>query len=173
MIQKKIKVFFDMDGVLYEFDKNASIEETFERGFFLSRKKQEQMIATCKALMGYNVEVAVLSSVYENGFAAIEKRQSLANANVIANEIFVPYGRCKAEFINDDGESIYILIDDFSKNLISWEAQGSRFIGIKCLNGINGTKGTWFERGGYCLSKNTPPDKAVSLILGIAEKGGE
>lgn len=165
-----VKVFFDMDGVLFEFDKTASIEETFEKGFFLTRKVQEQMIATCKALMDYNVEVVVLSSVYENGYAAEEKKQSLANANVVANEIFVPYGKCKTNFIEDDGESIYILIDDFSKNLISWENCGSRFVGIKCLNGINGTNGTWFERGGYCLSKNTPAEKAVSLILGIAER---
>ena len=171
MTERKIKVFFDMDGVLFEFDKNTSIEETFERGFFLSRKTQEQMIATCKALMSQNVEVVVLSSVYENGYAAKEKKESLENIGVVAKEIFVPYGQNKADFIQDDGECIYILIDDFSKNLISWEAQGSRFVGIKCLNGINGTNGTWFERGGYCLSKNTPPDKAVSLILGIAERG--
>ena len=57
----------------------------------------------------------------------------------------------------------WILIDDFSKNLHRWEAAGGT--GIKILNGINATKGTWT---GYsipsCLSSMNIADN-IQLII--------
>lgn len=59
--------------------------------------------------------------------------------------LFVPDGEPKASTI----ELFYdiklgaedILLDDYTKNLMDWEKHGS--LGLKYMNGINGTKGTW------------------------------
>ena len=50
-------------------------------------------------------------------------------------EIFVPYGKDKCEYINDQGIYLPVLIDDYSKNLYAWEKKG--YLPIKFFNGFN------------------------------------
>ena len=44
----KKKIFIDMDGVLAKWNTEASFEDTFEKGYFLDRLPQENMIAAVR-----------------------------------------------------------------------------------------------------------------------------
>lgn len=46
----KKKIFIDMDGVLAKWNTEASFEDTFEKGYFLDRLPQENMIAAVREL---------------------------------------------------------------------------------------------------------------------------
>ncbi len=164
---KKTVVFFDMDGVLYEFNK-VSVEETFKKGYFANLAPQPNMVGLLKSLHAKGVDVCILSSVYTQGSAKADKITALEKANLDdINCIFVPYGESKKSYIDSMYKNhIKILIDDFSPNLFDWEREDLN-VGIKCLNGINGTNGTWQKEGGYTISSNTKPQKGVALLLGL------
>ena len=77
------------------------------------------------------------------------------------------YTRINDVFVNVIKESYeLILVDDFSKNLREWVDTGDNFIGIKFMNGINGTKGTW---AGYLVSNKMSAAQLVNAITGIAK----
>ena len=78
------------------------------------------------------------------------------------HRIFPPCGADKKEFIEGGVGPKDFLLDDYSVNLNSWEPPAR---GIKIMNGINGTKGTWtsdrlsMERSGEDLA-----DKVIDIM---------
>ena len=156
------KIYFDMDGVLAEFQKEKSIEEVAQPGYFRTVKVMENMFKAFMEL--YNdpgFDVKVLSSVLhktaaEDKFAWL---QTLLDNQIRREDcIFVPYGEKKSDYILNP--SVHdVLIDDFSLNLHQWHG-----IGIKCLNGINGTKGSW---NGYVVKSSAKPHIIRRTIVGI------
>ena len=54
---------------------------------------------------------------------------------------FIPYGADKSEYLPRERWTRNILLDDYTQNLREWQRSGN--IGVKYLNGINGTNGTW------------------------------
>ena len=135
-----IRYYIDMDGVLCKWDPNASVEETFEEGYFLKREPDEKIVNLIKDLRDDGKSVSILSSVYENGICAAEKAIWLSkNGLGKIPQIFVPYGQRKEDYVNK--EDFNVLLDDFTDNLMSWQRSGN--LGFKYLNGINGTKGKW------------------------------
>lgn len=143
---KKIELFCDMDGVLAKWNPNASIEDTFVPGYFFAREVQMNVRDALVILAKSGIKVSILSAVY-NEQAAEEKKNWLdLYALGDVEQIFVPCGANKADYITRDNDKIAILLDDYTKNLNKWRAESTKeyqYIGIKFFNGINGTKGTW------------------------------
>ena len=78
--------------------------------------------------------------------------------------IFVPYGTDKGEYLKSIGfnpNGSDILLDDFTPNLRTWHG-----VGVKLLNGINGTHGTWT---GYVVNGKGSADVVAKSLLGILQ----
>ena len=167
---KNIHYFFDMDGVIARWAK-ASIEETYKKGFFRSRTPEQVVIDAIKKMLRLGYRVSILSAAYVDDHSVSDKIAWLkANGLGDIDMIFVPYGEDKHKYLKDTTASLYVLIDDFSPVLFSWEGVGNRFLGIKFMNGINGTHGTW---NGYTISAKMSKDKIVTAITSIAEAEAE
>lgn len=96
-----------------------------------------------------------MSSVFNDDHSISEKKEWLAKylpEIPEENQIFVPYGESKSDYILDKS-SEDVLLDDFTKNLNEWHRKA-----VKIYNGINGTKGTW---KGYSIHSNMVPDKLL------------
>ena len=68
--------------------------------------------------------------------------------------ILLPYGENKAAYLKEHYSPIAhddVLIDDYTQNLLKWRDYGGE--GIKYLNGINHTRGTW---QGVTIGENAP-----------------
>ena len=155
-----------MDGVLAKW-KNVSVEDTYESGYFANLKEEACIVEAVKAMHEKGYNVTILSAVYQDGHAAKDKKKWLKKKGLGSiPRIFVPYGEKKADHLEKEPECISILVDDFSKNLREWNKAGNGFIGIKFLNGINGTKGTW---AGYLVSNKMSAGQLVNAITGIAK----
>lgn len=162
---KQVKLFVDMDGVLAKWNTKASLEETYMPGYFLAREPEQKLIECIKFYQSRIGGVCILSATYG-------KRQQIEKLNwleayfeefnildpgfkaSLKNDIevvFCPYGASKKAYMETNFEDILgetnLLLDDFSKNLREWklgnDCYPGAFVGIKFLNGINGTNGTW------------------------------
>lgn len=171
MNKKSILVLSDMDGCAAIFDRHASIEETYEPGYFINRDADWDYLKFLELLKQADVNVVFCSAAYGESQGK-EKRQWLDNCGFEDNElIVVPYGVNKREwFIKNHPEAvadINILIDDFTRNLIGWEIDTlsgmPKFIGVKYLNGINDTNHTW---RGFRIGMSDP-EVLASELLGI------
>ena len=155
---KKVRIFFDMDGVLCKWDETSSVEDTFLPGYFLCREEQGNVKELILMLRSAGFDVAILSAVYTEGTAYKDKEQWL-RIHGLSNvpKLFVPYGEDKSAYV--DGKSVNILVDDFSQNLHAWEDAG--FTGIKFYNGVNRGR-TWEESK---LPEKDPAAKDPAVIL--------
>lgn len=174
---KKRKLYVDVDGVLAEFNKDASIEEITSDGYFLERTPMSAMICAMRTLahdyfVTEKVEICALSHAITGTSAEQDKMIWLNRfCEGIFNKIIIcPYGTKKNDFVSDAKGSI--LLDDFSKNLTEWEESGG--IGIKVYNGINNTHHTW---DGFVVNANSKSSviyltlKGIILSLANTERG--
>lgn len=163
---KNIKIYIDMDGVLAKW-RNVSVEETYEKGFFAGLTPEACIVEAVKTMHDRGYAVSILSAVYQDGHSVDDKRSWLKDNGLGGIPgIFVPYGEKKADYLKKSPGSVSVLVDDFSKNLREWVDTGDNFIGIKFMNGINGTKGTW---AGYLVSNKMSAAQLVNAITGIAK----
>lgn len=144
------KVFFDMDGTLTEWRKVRSEEELYRKGYFRSLRPSRNVIESARTLQNSGVDVYVLSCVLtDSPYALKEKKEWLLEHIPFiprTHWIFVPCGEKKTRVVRQIMEleqltENEVLVDDFSENLRDWS--GEHGLGIKLMNGINGTKGTW------------------------------
>lgn len=161
---------FDMDGVLAKWNTKASIEDTFETGYFAEREAEPVMIHVVKRMIREKLSVNILSSAYDNGKAIPEKNEWLDKHIGTAGykRTFVPYGEDKHQYMPHG--SVNILIDDYSKNLHSWIAnavEGETNVGFKFYNGINGNHGTW---NSYSVNNKMTAEEIYNVITAVAEK---
>ena len=158
-------IFFDMDGVLAKWDTETAVEDTFLPGYFLNREPDHLMISALDGLVRCGYDVEVLSAVYPGAVYRIEKEDWLWKYGISVKHTFLPCGENKANYVSlADGQKA-ILIDDYTRNLVAWECTGDRFIGIKYLNGVNNTNGTW---SGFRVSNQMDRDHIVKTIAAIA-----
>lgn len=168
MVNRPVNIYFDMDGVLARWDKAKSVEDTYQKGYFLNLDPDEKMIRLAIQLSSlpllYNVRI--LSAVYDNEFALPEKKQWLIDHSLRGFELInTPIGADKADFI-PDSDSLSILIDDYSTNLHAWISH-KNCIGMKYYNGVNGTNGTW--NGPSINAHMTTETMANQILLAVID----
>lgn len=172
-MSEKKRLFVDMDGTLAAFHHVETFEILLEEGYYRNLEPQQFVVDAVRDIIkkDKDIEVYVLSSyLKESAYALQEKNQWLDQyLPEIDSEhrIFPPVGEDKREFTEqlfykrtgkyaNLGKNDFLL-DDYTINLNSWEPPAR---GIKLLNGINHTRGTWqnakveMDRGGILLAKD-------------------
>ncbi len=165
----RIRIFVDMDGTLARFhDEVQYLERMFEKDFFRNLKPFENCCQAISNLACDNkVEVFILSATVdgEPPYCKAEKHawidRYLPNIDE-AHRIFTQVGKNKADYIPNGIKSTDILLDDYTKNLIEWQASGG--IGLKAKNNIN-CKGLYGEVwNGDIVDITDEPDSIVSRL---------
>lgn len=158
----KQRIFVDMDGVLAKFNPIAKVEDLYTQGYFAKLPPQQNVVNAIKTLITDNkLDVYILSAALDSPYAKNEKNLWLNKYLPEINEIhrvFTEYGQPKENFIIGGIKNTDILLDDYTVNLNGWCPPGQ---GIKCLNGINGTHGTW---QGAKISASDTPQQIVEQI---------
>ncbi len=158
-------VYIDMDGVLCRWNTEASVEDTFEDGYFLRREEETAVKDMILALMRDGYSVSILSAAYEEGTAKADKQQWLIDHGL--GEVpatFVPYGQDKNKYVASGNQ---VLLDDFSRNLHAWEQAGKT--GVKFMNGINGNHGSW---NGYVITNRMTAEQMAVILKAVAAEAG-
>jgi len=140
-------LYIDLDGTCFEFKKDASLDEILERGFFSSLYPFDNVIRGIKTFHKENpdVKLKILSSCLDRDYILEEKNQLVDKYLPFIDKkdrIYVPYGKQKSHYMNssDNSHESYLL-DDYTKNLE--DVALHNMTGIKLVNNINFTKGTW------------------------------
>ena len=153
---KRVIIYFDMDGLIAKWNKDATIEDTFAPGYFDTIVEPdinaiESIKKVVPVFQDLGIDVFFLSARYddENNIDAgynrfeLDKRRFLNRHQLNIPALFVSCGESKRKIFDTLSKGdLNILFDDYSKNLFDWE-QDSSCLGIKWLNGINGTHGTF------------------------------
>lgn len=173
---KKVGLFVDMDGTMAVWQTIPHMETLYEEGYFRNLPmienicKAVNILATSPKYMD-KIEVFVLSAyLSDSKYAFNEKHEWLDEHMPNIKEIrrfLLPFGTNKAEYLKDtlmrDNINNFILLDDYSVNLFDWKAMGGT--GIKVLNGINNTHGSW---KGDSISHMDEPSKIADAIAKVA-----
>lgn len=144
-MEGKKRLFIDMDGTLAEFRQIDELEMLFEEGYFLNLSPNDSVLDAVRIFQKDNpdVEVFVLSAFLTDSQYALKEKNQWLDLFLpeidSTHRIFVPCGTEKTKAISNLDINDYLL-DDYTVNLRDWDPPAS---GIKLLNGINGTRGTW------------------------------
>ena len=139
------RLFVDMDGTLAVFRSVDTMETLYEEGYFANLEPQPDVIDAIAELHGREgFEVYILSAYLSDSKYALAEKNAWLNKYLPfiddAHRLFVQCGTDKTTVVPGGiGREDYLL-DDYTANLLAWDPPGH---GIKLLNGINHTKGTW------------------------------
>lgn len=140
------RLFVDMDGTLAVFTPVDELETLYEQGYFLNLQPHENVVAAIKEIIKKHpeIEVNILSAYLSDSKFAIEEKNQWLDKYLpeidSKHRVFVPCGMDKKEGIPNGIRRDDFLLDDYTKNLNDWQPPAR---GIKLLNGINHTRGTW------------------------------
>lgn len=161
------RLFVDMDGTLAVFNKVDKIEQLYEEGYFKNLEPNMNVVNAVKEIIERHpeIEVKILSAhLSDSKYALAEKNEWLDKyLPEIKREdrIFPPCGEDKGKYIEGGyGENDYLL-DDYTHNLKLWCPPGQ---GVKLLNGINHTRGSW---QGKCVDFNKDKTEMAKDIVNI------
>ena len=168
-----IKFFADLDGTLAVWQSAASYESLFEKGYFRNLAPHESVVEAVRELYKRGAtELYSLSAVLEESPYAKEEKHEWIDEYLPeipeSHRLFCPTNIKKAEYVAHVlGEPMgphFFLLDDYSKNLHEWRNAGGT--GIKLMNGINGSVGTWTgdSVSRFCSGKHLAA--AILEILG-------
>jgi hypothetical protein len=163
------RLYVDMDGTLCQFRPVRRVETLLARGYFRKLPPQEAVVQAVRTLAADKSapEIHILTSFLTDSLYAVQEKKGWLTEHLpeIPAEriIFTPCGvekGCVAHWRSWDGEGRELhygglalgendcLLDDYTKNLLAWTPPGR---GIKLLNGINHSKGTWQGNTVSCL----------------------
>jgi 5'(3')-deoxyribonucleotidase len=171
-VKDKQRLFIDMDGTLAVFQKIDTLETLYEKNYFLNLKPIDNVLSAVKDIIKNHpeIEVNILSSVLSDSkYALAEKNEWLdkylpeIDAN---NRTFPPCGGDKKLYVKGGVKNTDFLLDDYTQNLYLWQPPAK---GIKILNGINHTKGTWQ----YDRLRNDKPFQELAKDIVSIMKGRE
>lgn len=163
---KPQRLFVDMDGTLAVFRVVDTLETLYEPGYFLNLEPNENVVGAVKQLINNpETDVYVLSSyLSDSSYALAEKNKWLDKyLPELPKEkrLFVPCGIEKSTVVPEGIREDDFLLDDYTKNLNEWEPPAK---GIKLLNAINHTHGTWKSDR---IRFNRPPEEISRKITEI------
>jgi len=157
-----VNVYVDMDGVLAKYNENDYVTGYYKTpGYFLTLEQEANAVVGIKTARNhlfdfersfrarYGIDLRIrfqLLSKVENYSAGAEKEFWAGRHGIYFPATFVPQYASKRDYVKIGVGVTNILVDDFTKNLVDWEAGGDEFIGVKFLNGINDTNKSWSGR---------------------------
>lgn len=156
-----------MDSTLAVFTPVDKLETLYEPGYFLNQAPHENVVAAVREIIKSHpeIEVNILSAyLSDSDYALNEKNQWLDQYLPEIDQshrIFLPCGKEKKDFIPGGIRETDFLLDDYTKNLNEWQPPAR---GIKLLNSINHTKGTW-QHDRICYTREA--DDLASSIVGV------
>lgn len=157
------RIFVDMDGTLAKWN-NVATEVLYEKGYYENLEPNIDLLNQVKTLLRDGEDIYILSSFLPDSEYALREKNEWLNRYLPElshkKRIFVKYGDNKKDYIKNGINSYDYLIDDYTQNLIDWKEAGGT--GIKYLNGINHTKGTW---NGFLLDSKDNMTETLELIL--------
>ncbi len=165
MANSPARLFVDMDGTLAVFNPVDTLETLYQPGYFSNLEPQDNVVQAVKSIITTRpeIEVYILSAVLtDSAYAQDEKNEWLDRYLPevdSAHRIFPPCGADKKDYIRGGVRDTDFLLDDYTQNLTLWHPPGQ---GIKLLNGINHTRGTWEYDRIRC--DKLPEDLATNLI---------
>lgn len=166
----KKRLFVDMDGTLAVFTPLDTLEKLYEKGYFLNQAPHQNVVEAVRDIIVNHpeIEVNILSAyLTDSPYALVEKNEWLDRYLPEidqAHRVFVPCGSDKKEGIKGGVRETDFLLDDYTKNLVDWEPPGR---GIKLLNAINHTKGTWeHDRIRFDREPESLADGVVAVMRG-------
>ena len=166
LVNQYIVYHFDMDGVIARWNENVPLERVSAPGYFLTCDPQENIIQVMKYLQENGKQVRILGKVF-NDRAAAEKRMWLKKHGVTGVPIqFITMDEDKGNYV--DLAKFNVLVDDYTPNLMAFEAMGPGCMGIKFRNQVNGTKGRW---QGPSISHEAKPHEIYEELVEAAESG--
>lgn len=164
------RLFVDLDGTCAKWNAVAE-EQLFEEGYYRNLEPNRNVVDAVNYIVKNHpeIEVYVLSKyLTDSQYALMEKdewvSEYLGNIDK-GHRIFVPYEMDKRDMIPDRLQETDYLLDDYTKNFDSWQPPAR---GIKLLNGINHTKGSWRDNR---ISIMRNPKDFAEAIVNIIEKG--
>lgn len=128
MTNKKLALYFDMDGVQADFEKalQGQFERMFKRGFFRNIEPIGTPNTVFARLQQMGYEVYILTTAVKTAYCDTEKIEWVAeHAPSIKPEniIICKTGDHKTDFIKTPIETS-VLIDDYKENLHTWQNAG-------------------------------------------------
>lgn len=128
-----MRLFFDMDNTLADFDGNGGLDRMHEKGFFRNLKPYANVVDTMKALYTANLPIFILSACIDTEYCRTEKIEWLAEYLPFIpkeNIILVNVGESKAKAIGGTLTTTDVLFDDYKVNLNTWVESGGT--AVKC-----------------------------------------
>lgn len=166
----KQRLFVDLDGTCAVWQPVAE-EQLFEKGYYRNLPEYKNVVAAVNDIVANypDIDVYVLSKYLTNSDYALQEKQEWVQEHLpgidAAHQIFVPYEMDKRDMIPDQLRETDYLLDDYTKNFENWQPPAH---GIKLLNGINHTKGTWQDNR-ISLMRN-PKDLAEGIVKCMSGK---
>lgn len=160
----KVNLFVDMDGTIAHWrrpkekywDINGDVkyfhqDDIYDKGYFAMLPPEKEVVEAVKKIISEDngIEVYILSAVEKNSPTALADKKQWLDRNFKdipipeENRIFMPCGTRKADYLNLELTDCNILLDDYTRNLQEFTTGRVNNLGIKLVNGINDTHGSW------------------------------
>lgn len=171
-MDNKTRFFFDMDGVLAEFNFDLpSLDALYEKDYFLKRPPQQNIVDAARQMIAAGDEVFILSAVLKDSeYALFEKHdwldEHLPEANC-KHRIFTICGEDKISYVPHFNPKTDILVDDFGENCLVWRRAGGTFVKVS-RNEEDGAYES--EKHTHVIHPAMPAEDIVKAIRQSAER---
>lgn len=163
------RLFVDMDGTLAVFTPVDILETLYEKGYFLNLEPQKNVLQAVRTIVSEKpeIEVFILSAYLSDSTYALQEKNAWIDYHLPEidkeHRVFTPCGSDKKLAIKGGIRSDDYLLDDYTLNLNDWEPPAK---GIKLLNGINHTKGTWTRNR---IRWDRQPQELADMIVSVMQ----
>ena len=174
-MNSKTRLYVDMDGTLAVFKVVDHLEQLYAPDYFRDLEPHENVVEAIRLLQRTNqYDIYIMSSVLSDSPHALQEKNEWLDQHLpeipAEKRIFPPCGKNKLSYVPGGVRKNDCLLDDYSQNLRAWEPPA---VGVKLMNGINGTRGSWQGRRiQYDVPPTTMADELQKMIRS-SERGKE